>query len=85
MKQKLFTGINNVIEIVGKNADARNALQGWKDLGGRTVLIEALQSAFKGLATIVKPITEAFRDIFPPMIGTILFKITQAIKAWLTD
>ena len=47
-------------------ADARNSmLQGWKDLGGRTALIEAVRNAFEGVLSIIKPVKEAFREIFP--------------------
>lgn len=76
---KLFTNISNAVgEMVGKSADARNELlQGWKDLGGRTLLIETLKKTIKNLGRILKPIKDAFRDIFPPMTSKRLFKLTQ--------
>lgn len=63
----LFTGISDSIgESVGRMSDARNeVLDGWKKIGGRTVLVEAFKDAISGIGTVLKPIGEAFRDIFP--------------------
>jgi len=74
----LFTEINNGISaFVGKNADARNALlQGWKDLGGRDELIQGFRDALAGIGTIIKPIKEAFADIFPPATAQTLKNLT---------
>jgi tape measure domain-containing protein len=78
--KQLFTGINNVIgKFVGDNADARNSLlQSWKDMGGRLILIHGIQSAFKGLMSILEPIKQAFRNIFPPMTAQRLLELTEA-------
>lgn len=77
---ELFTNINNKISgFVGRQADARNALlEGWKELGGRDVLIRALGDAFEALGDILAPIKEAFQDIFPPTTARRLFEITQS-------
>lgn len=76
----LFTRINNSISgFVNRQADARNQLlEGWKELGGRDVLIKALSDAFKALGEVLRPIKEAFRDVFPPTTAKRLFEITQA-------
>lgn len=64
---------------IGASADARNALlQGWKDLGGRTLLIKAFSDAIAGIGSIIKPIKEAFREIFPKTTAKQLFAATQA-------
>ena len=78
----LFGGMSQAISgFVGRQAEARNALlQGWKDLGGRTLLIESLQKAFKNLAEIIAPIKRAFQNIFPPMTADRLFKLTQSFS-----
>lgn len=80
--KKLWTGVNNVIgDFIKGNADARNELiKGWKDLGGRTVLIEALGNAFKALMNILKPIGDAWRSVFPATTAQQLFNITVAIR-----
>ncbi len=76
----LFTGINDVVsKFVNAQADARNQiLQSWKDMGGRTLLIQGLKDAFGALADVIKPIKEAFSNIFPPATAQSLFKITQS-------
>ncbi|MET0785660.1 MAG: tape measure protein, partial [Paenisporosarcina sp.] len=75
----LFTDVNNAIGgFVQKNADARNEiLAGWKFLGGRTLLIDSLKTAFQALGDILRPIKEAFSEIFPPLTAIRLFEITQ--------
>lgn len=47
---------------------------------GRENLIEALRNSLNGLLEIIKPISEAFEEIFPPMTAEQLYKITEYIK-----
>ncbi len=74
----LFTGINNSIgAFINKTADARNAiLQQFKDLGGRTIIIQDLYNAFHNLGAILAPIKEAFHQIFPPVTAETLLNLT---------
>jgi len=78
----LFTGISAAIGgFVSSSADARNKVLGdWKALGGRTALIEAIKNVFEGLASVVKPVKEAFRDIFPATTGKNLYDLTVRFK-----
>jgi tape measure domain-containing protein len=78
----LFTSINDAFgSIVGASSDARNKmLLTWNALGGRKALIDALSNSFKGLQAIMKPIGEAFREIFPPMTGKRLAEISIKIR-----
>ena len=80
--KKLWTGVNNIVgEFIKGSADARNKVIGdWKEMGGRTVLIEAIGNAFNALLAVAKPIRDAFRDIFPAVTGEQLYKITVAIR-----
>lgn len=77
--QALLTDISNYAnDVIGKMSDARNAvLQGWKDLGGRKVLIDALRNALRALESVIKPVSEAFSEIFPRTTAWDLFAITQ--------
>ena len=69
---------NTFSAIINSSADARNSmLQGWKDLGGRTALIEAARNAFEGVLSIIKPVKEAFREIFPPMTAQQIIQYLQ--------
>lgn len=80
--KELFTKVSDVIgKMLGDSAQARNELlQGWKDAGGRNDLIEGISSAFEGLMNIVKPIGEAFRNIFPPTTVDQLLGFTGGFK-----
>lgn len=52
--------------IIEASSKARNdILKGWAEGGGRNDLIESLQNIFKAIGSIVKPIKDAFNDIFP--------------------
>jgi tape measure domain-containing protein len=75
----LFSGISDAVGgFIKRNAEARNeVLQGWKELGGRTLLIDTLEKAFRNLADVLLPIKEAFQEIFPPMTAQRLFDLTK--------
>lgn len=47
-------------------------------LGGRELLIDSFKNIFNGLASAVKPVTEAFRDIFPPTTSEQLYKAIES-------
>lgn len=76
--KKLWTNVSQVVGgFIDRMSDARNALlRGWKDMGGRAKLIEALSNAFNGLVSAVKPIAQAFRDIFPKATAKNLYDLT---------
>jgi tape measure domain-containing protein len=80
--KRLFTGLSNAINgFVSQSANARNkVLKDWKKLGGRTLLIDSLKQAFQDLAAVVRPIRDAFRDIFPATTGKNLFDLTVRFK-----
>lgn len=80
--KELLTEVSDVFgDVIGASADARNELlQGWKDLGGRTSAIEAVRNAFEGIASIIKPIKDAFREIFSPLTAQQLFSFTEGLK-----
>ena len=85
--KELWTGLSQVIGgFIDVQADARNEmLQGWKDLGGRTKLIEALKNAFEGVQSVIKPIYEAFREIFPPTTAQQLYDITENLRKFTAN
>lgn len=47
---------------------------------GRENLIQSIWNAAKGLMSIIAPIKEAFRDIFPPMTSEQLYAFTEALR-----
>ena len=81
----LFTGISNAINgFIKSSAEARNkVLADWKALGGRTLLIQIIKQAFQDLGEIIKPIKQAFRDIFPAQTGKDLYYLTVQLGLFL--
>ena len=80
--KELLTEVSDTFSaVINASSDARNKmLQDWKDLGGRTMMIEAVKNVFEGLVSVAKPVREAFNEIFPPMTGKQLAEITERIR-----
>ena len=80
--KELLTEVSDTFSaVINASADARNKmLQDWKELGGRTMMIEAVKNVFEGLVSVAKPVREAFNEIFPPMTGKQLAEITERIR-----
>jgi tape measure domain-containing protein len=80
----LFTNVSNVLGgFVNASANARNkVLADWKALGGRTAIINAISNAFKALVTVVKPIRDAFRQIFPAVTGKQLADMSKSLESF---
>ena len=78
----LFTGISNSInKVVSNSSNARNKmLADWKKLGGRDALIQGISNSIKALGSVLKPIKDAFREIFPPTTGKQLADISKAFR-----
>lgn len=80
--KELLTEVSDTFSaVINASADARKKmLQDWKDLGGRTMMIEAVKNVFEGLVSVAKPVREAFNEIFPPMTGKQLAEITERVR-----
>lgn len=91
--KELLTKISDVIGgFINQTSEARNkVLEDWRkerfdEFGnkigddGRTVMIEGLTNAFKGLLSVLKPIKEAFSEVFDPITGDQLYNLTTAFK-----
>ena len=80
--KELWTGVSNVLgNIISESANSRNAiLQSWKDLGGRKAIIDGLSNTFEALVSVVRPISQAFKEIFPPVTGRKLVEISNGFK-----
>ena len=82
--KELWSGVADVIsDVVNQSSESRNnLLQGWKDLGGRTELIEGLTNVFKSLSKVVSTVGNAFRKVFPPTTSRQLMDITEAFASF---
>lgn len=83
--QQTLTSASYVFQnLIQASSDARNELlSGWKDLGGRTALIESFIASFNVLASIVAPTKEAFDDIFPSMTAKRLYDLTVRLRDFI--
>lgn len=71
---------------IGKMSDARNnLLQGWKDLGGRTDILDGLRAGFEALGSILTTVGDAFRRVFPPTTAEQLKSLSQGFKDFMTN
>lgn len=79
---ELWSSIGDAVTgAITQMSNARNELlQGWKDLGGRTDVIDGLKAAFEGLASIVGRVSKAFRDVFPKTTAKQLKDISSGFK-----
>jgi tape measure domain-containing protein len=80
--KKTFTDLSNFINgFINRVSDARNEILGeWGKLGGRLQAIEGIKAAFEALMSIITPIKDAFREIFPATTGKQLFDLTVRFK-----
>ncbi len=80
--KKMWTEASNYFSgILDASAKARNdMLKQWHDLGGRNDLIQVFRNLAGAIESLIKPIKEAFREIFPRKTGKDLFEITKRLK-----
>lgn len=82
--KEFFTYLSNTFgAIIQGSSDARNnMLQGWKDLGGRTLALQALKSVIDSVLTVMNLVKDAWNTTFPSTgaAGSGLFRITKGIK-----
>lgn len=78
----LWTAVGNEISgILDAQSNQRNELlKEWKSGGGRDALLESFKNIWQNLKAIIKPIREAFREIFPPTTSKQLLDITNKFK-----
>ena len=63
--------VDNLTESVG------GLIDGITELGGRELLIESLKNIFEGLMSVLKPIKNAFRNVFPPATSEQLYSLIE--------
>ena len=82
-----FTRFSKLLGGVAESTSkARNdLLKGWKANGGMKALADGLVNAFEALMAAVKPIKDAFREIFPPMTGKQLAELTKSFRDFMKD
>ena len=80
--KKLWTDLaNELYDVFASGAIERNnLLEAWKDLSGRTKLVEAFWNAWNGVMNIISMVKESFREIFPATTAEQLLNITESVR-----
>lgn len=79
-----FTGIGNLAtQIAGDVAEVRNSIfSDWKDNGGRTALIKTMVNLINALYRVLKPVGQAFAEVFGEINGKNLAGATKSIASF---
>lgn len=80
--KEMFTNLQEHFSgILNSWADARNELlTSWSEAGGRQDMLDSFVNLYDAAVAIIKPIKEAFRDIFPPLTVERLVSFTKGLK-----
>ena len=83
----MFTDVSNVLGgAINQMSDARNKLlQGWKDLGGRDAVIDGIANAFQALLSVLRPIGQAFREMFPATTAQELYNLSVRFRDFMAN
>ena len=84
---KLFSGLHVVLEnaLTVPIYKLNTLLQDWVKLGGKTILIDAIKTAWQELGAVAKTVKQAFRDIFPPTTGKDLVDLTTKFEHFIQN
>lgn len=83
----LWTGVNNVVSgFVDSLSDARNnLLLVWKENGGRTALLQSFVNILNAIDAVLRPIGQAFREVFGYLSGSKIAAMTKNFSALLEN
>lgn len=83
--KKMWTGVNNILsEIIDNSSKSRNELlKGWKEMGGRDAMINAISVAFNNLRKVVETVRNAFYEIFEKIDSKKLYELTKSIENFI--
>ena len=78
----MWTDLANWLwDVFASGSEARNELlQSWKDIGGRTTMLEGIYSMFEAFGNLLYAIKDAWREVFPETTADDLMKISNGIK-----
>lgn len=80
--KKVWTSVSDTLGgMLQHSAKVRNnLLKEWASLGGRKALIDGISNAFHALMSILDPIRDAFREIFPRKTAEQLVAMTESFR-----
>lgn len=80
----MWTNVNDAVGgFLQHSAEVRNKVIGdWRELGGQVYLLDGIRNVFQAIGSVLKPIKEAFRDIFPAKTGADLAEMSKNFQAF---
>lgn len=80
----LWTGLANLaFTIADKFSSSRNAIfSDWKDNGGRLALIQTMVNLINALYRVIKPVGQAFAEVFGEISGKNLASTTKSLASF---
>lgn len=83
----LWSNFTDVLwDIFASGAEKRNdVLNEWKKLGGRDAMLDAITNSWEALLSILGPVKEAFREIFPAATGQQLYDFTVKVSEFTSN
>ena len=77
---------NRMYDVFASSGEIRNEiLQQWNDLGGQDKLVETFWTLWDKISEVVKPIKEAFQEIFPRKTAQDLYNITLKLEKFVNS
>jgi len=79
---KTLTAVKDAFDsMLEPSTKARNnMLKFWNEAGGRDQVITGLSNIFGSLGKVLGSVKDAFREVFPPMTGKTLVKLSEGFK-----
>ena len=79
---KTLTAVKDAFEsMIKPSTDARNEmLKFWNETGGRDDVIKGFSNIFGSLGKVLGSVRDAFKEVFPPMTGETLVKLSEGFK-----
>lgn len=81
----LFSNIHNAAENALTNPiyALNTLLEGWDKLGGRKALIDGLTNAIHAFSSVITPLKDAFREVFPATTAKQLYDMTVSFRDFM--
>lgn len=82
----LWSGLNKVVSgFVGRNAAVRNmTLEGAKQGGAFLLIIDGLRKGFTALMSVLRPIGQAFREVFPRKTAQDIVNMSRTFNQFMS-
>lgn len=80
--KQLWTGIANLLYdmFAAGLSDTAELLKEWKKLGGRKYLLDAFANSLSAILTLLEPIKQAWRAVFPETEAQTLVELTEKLS-----